>query len=379
MFIIDKNNNEATAVERKTFKDLGFGEVQHLQEWIAKNPSMLGEELLIIQKEFAGFDDTYERLDLLALDKNGNLVVIENKLDDSGKDVTWQALKYVSYCSALSKNEIVGIYQTHLGVGQNAEERICDFFKRGESDEIMFDEIELNKGDQRIILVAANFRKEVTSTVLWLLEHGIKIKCIKVTPYAHCDNIFIDSEQIIPITDAEDYQIKLANKKRQEVIASDKLPNWHITRMKFWEVFLQRVGGKSDLFNGVNPSNENWISCGSGYSGIIYTVVASKSQARVELYINKGTKKYNERIFDELHKSKQAIESKFNFENTLEWERRDDGKSCKVVAYLRDVNLYKDEDWDIMIEFLIENVIKLNSAFSEELKSAMSNIGVESV
>jgi hypothetical protein len=30
---------------------------------------MLGEELLIIQKEFDGFEDTNERLDLLALDK----------------------------------------------------------------------------------------------------------------------------------------------------------------------------------------------------------------------------------------------------------------------------------------------------------------------
>jgi RecB family endonuclease NucS len=41
---------------------------------------------LIIQKEFAGFGDTKERLDLLALDKKGKLVVIENKLDDSGRD-----------------------------------------------------------------------------------------------------------------------------------------------------------------------------------------------------------------------------------------------------------------------------------------------------
>jgi hypothetical protein len=44
--------------------------------------------MLIIQKEFCGFNDTNERLDLLALDKWGNLVIIENKLDDSGRDVT---------------------------------------------------------------------------------------------------------------------------------------------------------------------------------------------------------------------------------------------------------------------------------------------------
>jgi len=35
-------------------------------------------------------------LDLLAIDEEGSLVVIENKLDDSGKDVVWQGLKYAS-------------------------------------------------------------------------------------------------------------------------------------------------------------------------------------------------------------------------------------------------------------------------------------------
>ena len=70
---------------------------------MAHEPSALGEELLIIQKEFDGFDDTRERLDLLALDKDGNLVIIENKLDDSGRDVVWQALKYASYCASLTK------------------------------------------------------------------------------------------------------------------------------------------------------------------------------------------------------------------------------------------------------------------------------------
>ena len=41
------------------------------------------------------------------MDKSGNLVIIENKLDDSGKDVTWQSLKYASYCSGLTKENII--------------------------------------------------------------------------------------------------------------------------------------------------------------------------------------------------------------------------------------------------------------------------------
>lgn len=44
---------------------------------------------MIIQKEFDGFDDTRERLDLLALDKDGNLVIIENKLDWTTVAVMW--------------------------------------------------------------------------------------------------------------------------------------------------------------------------------------------------------------------------------------------------------------------------------------------------
>lgn len=73
MYIIDKENNKIIKVNKKSFKDLGFEERHHLQEWIAKEPSSLGEDLLIIQKEFDGFSDTRERLDLLALDKEGNL------------------------------------------------------------------------------------------------------------------------------------------------------------------------------------------------------------------------------------------------------------------------------------------------------------------
>ncbi len=77
MYIIDKEKNRISKLQKKTFTELKFKEREHLQEWIANNPSSLGEELLIIQKEFSGFGETKERLDLLALDKQGNLVIIE--------------------------------------------------------------------------------------------------------------------------------------------------------------------------------------------------------------------------------------------------------------------------------------------------------------
>ena len=173
MFLIDTQNKKAVQLEKRTFSELKLSERHDLQEWIVDNPEILGEKLLIIQKEFNGFSDTNERLDLLALDKSGKLVVIENKLDDSGKDVVWQALKYVSYCSTLTKSQICKIFQDYIGTldGKNAEERIAEFYDEQDYESIRLNHIE---GGQRIILVAANFRKEVTSTVLWLRNyHGV--------------------------------------------------------------------------------------------------------------------------------------------------------------------------------------------------------------
>jgi len=67
MFRIDRATNRISKLRQVSFGELGFTERAHLQEWLANQPDALGEELLIIQKEFDGFDDTRERLDLLAI------------------------------------------------------------------------------------------------------------------------------------------------------------------------------------------------------------------------------------------------------------------------------------------------------------------------
>ena len=52
MFLVNKDSKITEKIKEVTFKEFGLKERKDLQEWIANNPSMLGEELLIIQKEF---------------------------------------------------------------------------------------------------------------------------------------------------------------------------------------------------------------------------------------------------------------------------------------------------------------------------------------
>ena len=87
------------SVKEVDFSDFGIKERFDIQEWVESTPEVLGEELLIIAKEKSYFEGSRERPDLIALDKMGNVVVIELKRDDSGENTEWQAIKYASYWS----------------------------------------------------------------------------------------------------------------------------------------------------------------------------------------------------------------------------------------------------------------------------------------
>jgi len=370
MFLIDTQGKKAVSLDKKTFSELKLSERNDLQEWIIDNPMILGENLLIIQKEFDGFSETNERLDLLALDENGRIVVIENKLDDSGRDVVWQALKYVSYCATLTKNEISEIYQRYLGsTGEDAQERIAEFY-----DEQDFENVRINtvEGDQRIILVAANFRKEVTSTVLWLHNyHSVDITCIKVTPYKDGEKLYLDVEQIIPIQDAQDYQIRLTAKKQEETILSKNEANRHKLRRRFWEKALPVLREKTGLYNNVSPTKDNWIYGASGHSGIPYSAIIRRDGARVELYISTDDKTKNKSIF---HKLKKLVEGNSESNYEFDWRELENKKSSCISIHYSDYGLDDENHWDDVIDFLADGISTLIKVFKPLLDEAMQGL-----
>lgn len=372
MYLIDTDNNRIKNLTKKTFSELGFRERQHLQEWIANKPEALGEELLIIQKEFDGFNDTNERLDLLALDKDANVVVIENKLDDTGKDVTWQVLKYASYCSTLSKEQIKNIYQNYLdkaGQGELATEKLSTFYSQE------YDEIAINKGNtQRMILIAANFRKEVTSTVLWLMNYKLRIQCFKATPFALEEQLFLTLEQIIPTKDAEDFIISMAGKTQDEIATQESLKTRHHIRLDFWSKLLPKLKGKTPIFQNSSPTKDHWLSAGgTNIRHGRYQLLITKTYAGVQLEFGRPIKDENKKLFDELLKHKSQIETSFG--HPLNWERSDDTISSRIGYYLEDVNIFNNDDWDKMTTFLVTNIIKFEVAFRQiliEIKQILS-------
>jgi hypothetical protein len=206
MYRVDLQNKKLVKIPVTSFSALNLRERFDIQEWIDNTPAILGEELLIIAKELAL--PSGKRLDLLAVDKQGALVVIELKRDDSGSDVEWQAIKYASYCSSFSQDEVYKHFAGYLGTDDDDSQVKIEEFINCEPEE-------LNQ-KQRIILVAKEFHSDVISAVLWLRESEIDIECIRLTP--HLDNegtLFINPEIIIPLPEAKDYIQKKETKKKE--------------------------------------------------------------------------------------------------------------------------------------------------------------------
>lgn len=372
MFTVDHETNRISPVAIKKFSEVGFGERKHLQEWLAHQPNALGEELLIIQKEFDGFDETKERLDLLALDKDGNLVIIENKLDDSGRDVVWQAVKYASYCATLTKAQIVDVYQQYLDKNftqdtierRDATSLICEFLEAAE-----LDEVKLNLGNsQRLMLVAANFRKEVTSTAIWLLGQGISIQCFKVTPYLLHEQLLINIDQIIPTPEAQELMIGISAKEAEEKNTEVVLKNAQKLRKAYWERLLD-VFQKSSckLYDNISPSMDHWLSAGSGLSSCPFRLIFAQKELRVELGLDRAEQAENKFLFDHLFTKKVEIEAAFG--NELTWLRLDDKKSSRIQFSCK-VDGFNKETWQESIAWHLNEMTKLSHVLKQPLQQA---------
>ncbi|MCD4825585.1 MAG: MmcB family DNA repair protein [Phycisphaerae bacterium] len=207
MYRVDIDNKKLIEVPVTSFTERGLRERFDIQEWIDGTPQLLGEPLLIIAKEL--ILPSGKRLDLLAIDKQAALVVIELKRDDSGKDVDWQAIKYASYCSSFTQDEIYNHFANYLKTSDDdAKAKIEDFVDC---------ELEDLNQQQRIILVSKNYHSEVISAVLWLRESEIDIECVRLTPYSDkTGTLFISSDIIIPLPEAKDYIQKKETKQKEQ-------------------------------------------------------------------------------------------------------------------------------------------------------------------
>ncbi|MEO7839506.1 MAG: hypothetical protein ABIU06_09160 [Anaerolineales bacterium] len=213
MPIYEITKEKLREIEATSFSAAGKRERADLQRLLRSQIEIISQDTLIIAEEFSEWEDSRRRIDLLGLDKNANLIVFELKRTDDGGHMELQALRYAAMVSTMTFDKVIEVYTDYLSKNDNnedPEQKLLKFLGWEDTDE------EHILQDVRIVLVSAEFSKEITTTVLWLNDYGLDIRCIRIKPYNDNGHTLVDIQQIIPLPDAIDYMTNLINKKSQE-------------------------------------------------------------------------------------------------------------------------------------------------------------------
>jgi hypothetical protein len=166
-----------------------------LEDWLVNDPSLLGIELFIIGRQVSTVNRG--RIDLLAVDRQGDLLIIELKRDRTPREVIAQILDYASWVRNLDYEEISAIASDYL------KESLPEAFRK-HFDEPLPENVNTAHS---MIIVASEFDESSERIVQYLAdEYRVNINVIFFTFFKQADNEFIgrawlrDPEQVQEIS-----------------------------------------------------------------------------------------------------------------------------------------------------------------------------------
>lgn len=229
--------SDATAAAPVSFAEAGLRERDHLQEWVLKNPEILGPGIMIVTFEFdrwvaSGGQGSADRLDVLGLDQSGHLVVAELKRDRAPDSVTMQALNYAAMVSRFSLDTLAEAYASSRQSGDITQQEALTALQEWApaiSDETL--------GAPRIVLLASDFGPTVTNLALFLYENRIDNGLTRVQPYRTADGRYIVTvSRILPVPNAEDFMVRpRSGAQTRAATAAASFDDWS------WEAYASQL------------------------------------------------------------------------------------------------------------------------------------------
>lgn len=348
-----------------SFAQQGVKERSDLQRLLRANIAVVADDVLVIAEEFAEWEDSKRRIDLLCVDRAANLVVVELKRDDDGGHMELQAIRYAAMVSSMTFARAVDVFQAFLDraqTGQDARRQLLEFLGWDEAREDDF------ARDVRIILVAADFSKEITTSVLWLNERDLDIRCVRMKPYQNGTETIMDVQQVVPLPEAEEYTVQI--KQKEQAARADSAQR-SMGRHAFWSVVLPLVAKEHPRWSGRSPAETGWLGASSGIRGLRYDLWVRQDDAGSMLYIDAGSGKqaWNKAVFDALHAKRTEIETAFG--GPLSWDRLDD-KQASAISCMAASSGFRSprEEWPEIARKVIDQVRRFEAALQPHLKAA---------
>lgn len=141
--------------------------------------------------------------------------------------------------------------------------------------------------------------------------------------------------------------------------------NRYSIRKEYWKQLLPLLTN-TNLFKSVSPSKDHWLSTGSGIGGITYTILVTKAYTAIELTISRASKQENKDYYNFLFQKKAAIE--IDFGSSLIWDELPNNKMSRIKVQLDNVNIYEENDWIKMNNFITLNLSKFENALHKQIE-----------
>ncbi|MFN8618764.1 MAG: DUF4268 domain-containing protein [Dehalococcoidia bacterium] len=328
-------------------------ERRDLQRLLRVNIEAIAPNTMVLAEEFGEWADSKRRIDLLAVDRQANLVVVELKRSDDAA-MELQAIRYAAMVAPMTFEQAVDIHRTfreRVGLQGDPEEAIMQFLDWAEPKEF--------GTDQKIVLAAADFSKELTTAVIWLNQRGLDIRCVRMKPYKLDSRVLLDIQQVVPLPEAAEYQISLRDKERSQAAEASRFNE----RRAFWERLLSRCKSLDfHLFESVSPVSENWISVTTGLPGTSWSYVIRQHDTQVELWMSLASAELTKELFDRIYSRRAEVEASFGAE--LDWQRLNERAGSRIRYVLTNGGYRDPDNWESIHSELITTMQRFVGALT---------------
>src|SRR3989344_4800194 len=300
-----------------SLREVWKNEAKDFSSWLFDNIEILGETLdmnltaIKKEKDIGPFS-----ADITAEDENGQVVIIENQLEQTNHDHLGKILTYLANLEA-----------------------------------------------KTAIWISSNPRAEHEKAIDWLNERSRDVSFYLVK---------MEASKIGNSNPAPKFTIIAEPTEEAKAIGEEKKENAkrHILRKEFRTILLEKAKDKTDLHSNVSPGIYSYIQTGARKSGVVYVYVITNKYGSSEIYLDKG-KEYeepniNKIRFDYLLKHKKEIEKVFG--GKLNWERLNNARASRISFRFNESGLSNKEKWNELQEKMVDAMVRLENATKEYIR-----------
>ena len=244
---------------------------KQLEDVLNTDISILDSNLFLIGRQVpTGYG---KFIDLLALDREGNLVVIELKKDRTPREVVAQLLDYGSWTKTLNEDDIAGIFENYIKKYRptdkaiSLDQKFCETFSIEEMPESL-------NSSHELVVVASQLDDSTERIINYLTEFGVAINAVFFKFFKDNENEYLSRAWLI---EPEQAEAKIAEKRQKLPWNGEHYVSFgHKNGGRNWEDarkygFISAGGGEwyTRTLNILEPGGRIWINIPqTGYVGV---------------------------------------------------------------------------------------------------------------